>query len=272
MNAMQKISDAIEHDAEKSPNLMPSADFALTIQPMVDKLEEGAVQPQSLRIWIDKYAHVLTRHALTESFEEVLESLFAQKRKKAAEMLQKQQHDYAVSLSGRGNLWVAEITGEGGTYKLERRFLDKDERKYLSAYGQRRQEIEFFCKNTKIYEDSDRKFWLDGDSYESYEDAKIAQLEAQKKSEMKIAPAPVEVAPVVEVTPAPAANAVPEQAEINRRAWAIAKSLAGGSKGSKKFLSVAFKQVWAQIKGANVVQFPKVAQASQPFSAMKMAA
>lgn len=38
------------------------------------------------------------------------------------------------------------------------------------------------------------------------------------------------------------------QSEINKKAWTIAKELSGGSKGSKKFLSIAFKQVWKEIK------------------------
>lgn len=40
----------------------------------------------------------------------------------------------------------------------------------------------------------------------------------------------------------------PSQTEINNRAWQIAKKLAGGSKGSKKFLSQAMKLVWKEIK------------------------
>lgn len=41
---------------------------------------------------------------------------------------------------------------------------------------------------------------------------------------------------------------IPTQGEINRRAWKIAKQMAGGSKGSKSFLSQAFKAVWCEIK------------------------
>jgi len=38
------------------------------------------------------------------------------------------------------------------------------------------------------------------------------------------------------------------QSEINVRAWEIAKRMAGGSKGSKKFLSAAMTMVWASIR------------------------
>lgn len=150
------------------------------------------------------------------------------KEQEQLQRVEKRRYDYQVTLSTRGGkLWMAEILGEGGEFKLKRRFLDDEERKYLSEYRTKTKEIRFNLKNGKIYESYDgydevRKFWLNNESYESYKDALLAQQPKEKK-----------------IT----------QSEINRRAWLIAKQLAGGSRGSKKFLSQAFKQVWAELKG-----------------------
>jgi len=38
------------------------------------------------------------------------------------------------------------------------------------------------------------------------------------------------------------------QAKINSAAWKIAKQLAGGSKGSKKFFGEAMRKVWSELK------------------------
>jgi len=45
-----------------------------------------------------------------------------------------------------------------------------------------------------------------------------------------------------------ASKVLPAQGEIMRQAWAMAKQLAGGSKGSRKFLSQAMKIVYAMYK------------------------
>lgn len=152
------------------------------------------------------------------------------KKQEQALQAENRRYDYQVTLSTRGGrLWMAEILGEGGEFKLERRFLGDEEREFLSEYRSKTKEVCFNLKNGKIYEsyeeyDEVRKFWLNNEWYESYEDALLAQQPKPKEKKLT-------------------------QSEINRRAWLIAKQLAGGSKGSKKFLSQAFKQVWAELKG-----------------------
>jgi hypothetical protein len=156
------------------------------------------------------------------------------KKQEQALQAENRRYDYQVTLFTRwGKLWMAEILGEGGEFKLERRFLGDEEREFLSEYRSKTKEVCFNLKNGKIYESYEeageeagrnetRKFWLNNEWYESYKDALLAQQPKPKEEKVT-------------------------QSEINRRAWLIAKRLAGGSKGSKKFLSQAFKQVWADL-------------------------
>jgi len=89
-----------------------------------------------------------------------------------------------------------------------------------------------------------KQFYLQRQSQQA-QTTKVEAIEEKAATwQVKEAPAPYGV-DVVSNTPS---QTIPPQSEINRRAWVIAKTLAGGSKGSKQFLSQAFKLVWQQIK------------------------
>lgn len=205
----------------------------LVLMPVVERLDGDHYNSSSLSNELTNFSFSY----LCETWEHGNELVDALKKHikflEKAEQLQRvenRRYDYQVTLSTRGKkIWMAEILGEGGEFKLERRFLSDEEREYLSEYRSKTKEVCFNLKNEKIYESYEdagrneiRKFWLNNKSYESYEDALLAQQPKEKKL---------------------------TQSEINRRAWLIAKQLAGGSRGSKKFLSQAFKQVWAELKG-----------------------
>lgn len=144
---------------------------------------------------------------------------------------EKRRHDYTIELESLYKVWLAEITGEGGQYGLERRFLDNEEREYLSAWSEKRRTVSFFCKNGKIYEsyratsrrNSERLFHFNSHEYETYEQA----LKAKQESEV----------------PAGEQKQQITHSQFMKLAWKLAKKLAGGSKGSRAKLSQAMKEL-----------------------------
>lgn len=167
------------------------------------------------------YAHFAHINWQVEAiFKEFLKSFDAPKPQNVS--------TYVIELYGK-KVWCAEIIGQGGDFGLERSFLNGT---FHSAYKSRTKEIAYTLQNGKIYEsceDKYRRFYANGDTYETYEEAQAALKPTG-----------------------------PTQAEINRAAWHIAKCLNGEAlgtfsleaarKGSKKFLSQAMKFVHARIK------------------------
>jgi hypothetical protein len=133
------------------------------------------------------------------------------------------QQTYTTLLRGQTRqCWMAKIILDGN--KIADRDFDAVEKTYLNKPGKAWKELEVEMQHGVIYESCEGKsryFWLNGHFFGSLE--QVLELEAQKP-------------------------AIPTQSEISRNAWARAKELAGGSKGSKKYLSQAFKEVWDDIK------------------------
>ncbi len=201
----------------------------LVLMPVVERLDGDHYNSSSLSNELTNFSFSY----LCETWEHGNELVDTLKKHikflEKAEQLQRvenRRYDYQVTLSTRGKkIWVAEILGEGGEFKLERRFLSDEEREYLSEYRSKTKEICFNLKNGKIYESYEeagrneiRKFWLNNESYESYEQAKQAKQQSEQPTKKRVS-----------------------HSQFMKLAWALARELAGSSKGSRAKLSQAMR-------------------------------